>query len=86
MANELVYLDSYCLQNDMRIRLPKAILTNLSAEKGKTIFDSLSEKELGKIQVSKESAILHNPAMLKSKAKYFNPLIFSSASCHFHSK
>lgn len=39
MANELVYLDSYCLQNDMRIRLPKAILTNLSAEKGKTVFD-----------------------------------------------
>lgn len=39
MTNELVYLDSYCLQNDMRIRLPKAILTNLSAEKGKTVFD-----------------------------------------------
>ncbi len=39
MENELVYLDSYCLQNDMRIRLPKAILTNLSAEKGKTVFD-----------------------------------------------
>ena len=44
-------------------------LVFVHSEKGKTIFDSLSEKELGKIQVSKESAILHNPAMLKSKAK-----------------
>ena len=35
----LVYLDSYVLQQDMRIRLPKQILQNLNAEKGKTKFN-----------------------------------------------
>jgi antitoxin component of MazEF toxin-antitoxin module len=35
----LIYLDTYILQQDMRIRLPKAILSNLGAEKGKTQFD-----------------------------------------------
>ena len=52
MANELVYLDSYCLQNDMRIRLPKAILTNLSAEKGKTVFDIYFDPETRDIVLS----------------------------------
>jgi hypothetical protein len=36
---ELIYLDTYVLQQDMRIRLPKAILTNMNVEKGKTQFD-----------------------------------------------
>lgn len=35
----LIYLDTYILQQDMRIRLPKAILSNLNAEKGTTKFD-----------------------------------------------
>ena len=35
----LIYLDTYVLQQDMRIRLPKAILSNLGAEKGRTQFD-----------------------------------------------
>lgn len=39
MSRELVYLDTYILQQDMRIRLPKSILTNLSAKKGKTRFE-----------------------------------------------
>ncbi len=34
-----IYLDSYVLQRDMRMRLPKAILENTHAEKGQTIFD-----------------------------------------------
>lgn len=38
MNLEPVYLDSYVLQQDMRIRLPKQILENLPAEKWKTIF------------------------------------------------
>ncbi len=38
MENELVYLDSYILQRDMRVRLPKSILTNMNVEKGKTMF------------------------------------------------
>lgn len=37
--NSLIYLDTYILQHDMRVRLPKSILTNLKIEKGKTEFD-----------------------------------------------
>ena len=39
MDNNKIYLDTYVLQQDMRIRLPKSILTNLNAEKGVTKFD-----------------------------------------------
>lgn len=39
MDNAIIYLDTYVLQQDMRIRLPKAILTNLGAEKGVSKFD-----------------------------------------------
>lgn len=34
-----IYLDTYVLQQDMRIRMPKAILSNMNVEKGKTLFD-----------------------------------------------
>lgn len=44
MENDLVYLDTYVLQQDMRIRLPKSILTNMSAEKGKTRFEIFLDK------------------------------------------
>jgi hypothetical protein len=37
--NNNIYLDTYVLQQDMRIRMPKAILSNMNAEKGKTLFD-----------------------------------------------
>lgn len=39
MRKDLIYLDTYILQKDMRIRLPKSILTNLNAEKGTSKFD-----------------------------------------------
>ena len=39
MDNNLVYLNTYVLQQDMRIRLPKLVLTNLDADKGSTMFD-----------------------------------------------
>lgn len=38
MMNDLIYLDTYVLQQDLRIRLPKAILSNLNIEKGTTKF------------------------------------------------
>lgn len=34
-----VLLDTYVLQQDMRIRLPKQIISNLNAVKGETKFD-----------------------------------------------
>lgn len=39
MNDELIYLDSYVVQKDMRIRLPKSILTNMNVEKGKSMLD-----------------------------------------------
>lgn len=40
-----VYLDTYVLQQDMRIRLPKAILSNTNAVKGETKFDVYLDSE-----------------------------------------
>lgn len=39
MTDSCIYLDTYVLQQDMRIRMPKSILLNLNVEKGKTKFD-----------------------------------------------
>lgn len=39
MDEILIYLDTYILQQDMRVRLPKSIISNMGAEKGKTKFD-----------------------------------------------
>jgi hypothetical protein len=36
---DFAYLDKHLLQKDMRIRLPKAILTNLQAVAGVTSFE-----------------------------------------------
>lgn len=45
MANSCIYLDTYVVQQDMRIRLPKAVLSNLNVEKGKTKFDIYLDSE-----------------------------------------
>lgn len=39
MEDSAIYLGTYLLQKDMRIRLPKAVLSNLNLEKGKSNFD-----------------------------------------------
>lgn len=44
MDNNLIYLDTYMLQQDMRIRMPKSILTNLNVEKGKSKFNIYLDK------------------------------------------
>ena len=36
---DYIYLDTYVLQQDMRIRLPKSVLVNIGAEKGVSLFD-----------------------------------------------
>ncbi len=41
---ELIYLDTYVLQKDMRIRMPKSILVNLNLEKGKSKFKVYYDK------------------------------------------
>jgi hypothetical protein len=38
MNDDLIYLDTYVLQQDMRVRMPKSIIENLHVEKGKSRF------------------------------------------------
>ena len=45
MKQNRIFLDSYVLQQDMRIRMPKAILENTNAIKRKTIFDVFYDVE-----------------------------------------
>ncbi len=49
MDHDLIYLDTYVLQQDMRIRMPKCILENLHAEKGKTRFQIYYDKLNGSL-------------------------------------
>lgn len=62
MAKELIYLDTYALQQDMRIRLPKSILNNLPVEKGTTEFSIYLDQE-------KNELILRIAESLKEDAK-----------------
>lgn len=45
MAKPPIYLDTYALQQDMRIRLPKSILNNLPIQKGITKFSIYLDQE-----------------------------------------
>ncbi len=45
MSDSCIYLDTYVLQQDMRVRLPKAILSNMEVTKGKTKFDIFFDSE-----------------------------------------
>ena len=42
MNDALIYLDTYVLQQDMRVRMPKTILANLNLEKG--VYEKLLEE------------------------------------------
>lgn len=56
MNDELIYLDTYVLQKDMRIRMPKSILENLGVEKGeskfKIYYDQLNSQLILKVDSS----------------------------------
>ncbi len=43
--SEPIYLDTYVLQQDMRIRLPKAIINNMNVTKGVTHFSIYLDSE-----------------------------------------
>ena len=49
MDKEPIYLDTYVLQQDMRIRLPKSILNNLPVKKGITKFSIYLDQENGEL-------------------------------------
>lgn len=61
MSKELIYLDTYILQQDMRIRLPKSILENMPVEKGVTrfavYFDSKNKELILKISNDSKEVI-----------------------------
>ena len=44
MEKDLIYLDTYVLQQDMRIRMPKSILENLNVTKGSSEFKIYFDK------------------------------------------
>ena len=46
---EPIYLDTYILQQDMRIRLPKSIINNMGAIKGKTNFAIYLDSETNEL-------------------------------------
>jgi len=54
MKSNRIYLDSYVLQQDMRVRMPKAILENLGAVKGKTMFDIFYDSDEDAIILKKQ--------------------------------
>lgn len=49
MKKELIYFDTYVLQKDLRIRLPKNILTNMNLEKENAVFDIYLDYENNEI-------------------------------------
>lgn len=45
MNDSIIYLDTYVLQQDMRVRLPKCVLSNLDVTKGESMFDIFLDKK-----------------------------------------
>lgn len=54
---ELIYLDSYLIQQDMRIRLPKSILENLQLQKGVSKLHIYLDKDNERIILKKEKDV-----------------------------
>lgn len=44
MNEDLIYLDTYVLQQDMRVRMPKSILENMNVTKGESMFKIYYDK------------------------------------------
>ena len=45
MNNDLIYLETYVLQQDMRVRMPKTILANMNVKRGITKFAIYLDKK-----------------------------------------
>ena len=54
MDESLTYLDTYLLQKDMRIRLPKSVLENLNLEKGITKLNIYLDKNNKSLVLKKD--------------------------------
>lgn len=49
MNKDCIYLETYVLQKDMRVRMPKTILANLPIIKGQSKFDIFLDRDAGEI-------------------------------------
>ena len=56
MKDNIIYIDSYVLQQDMRIRLPKSIISNMDVKKGETFFDIYLDKDENCLILKKKKA------------------------------
>ena len=60
MERELTYLDTYVLQQDMRIRMPKSVIENMHLEKGKSrlkiYYDKVNESLVLKKEVAEDNS------------------------------
>ena len=54
--SEPIYLDTYVLQQDMRIRLPKSIINNMNVQKGETRFSIYLDTDNSSLILKIESA------------------------------
>lgn len=61
MKKKKIYLDSYVVQKDMRIRLPKEILTIFNLSKGVSFLDIFIDAD--------NEAIVLKPAAVTKEAK-----------------
>ena len=58
--SEPIYLDTYVLQQDMRIRLPKSIINNMNVQKGETRFSIYLDTDNSSLILKIESAQENN--------------------------
>ena len=65
MENELIYLDTYVLQQDMRIRLPKSVLSNLSVEQGKSKFSIYIDRTNNRLILQPDDTVEDNSGKSK---------------------
>lgn len=61
MENKPVYMDSYTLQADSRIRLPKSVIANIHATPGETRFAIYFDNA--------EGVIILKPDVIKEKSE-----------------
>ena len=66
--DNLVYLDTYILQKDMRVRMPKSILENLNMEKGKSLFKIYYDKNNSQLVLRVEDS-KHDSTTLNEERK-----------------
>ena len=74
MNSNLIYLDTYVLQKDMRIRLPKNIIENLNLIKGESKLKIYYDKNNASLVLKPESKNMQMTLNFTNKTKQNNSL------------